>query len=245
MVFNFSWKRDSTEILLTTYNGGVQYARPKLYSLDYEASISKQANNALVYLNEWMKQNLDKNPVLAQCIRVIPQPDYVTNTPSSDTVFHAERPLVWSDFPERKTATVASHHSANVRFAASIFSNFLYEAPARMKNGCIEIDFRVKVFMQKSMSWVLPTAKDTYSLNHEQTHFNITRLVAERFKSHILGQDLSVDYYDSQMQLAFLDFYRDMTNLQKQYDEETQHGINTTAQAQWEQKIEKALAVFN
>jgi hypothetical protein len=239
----FSWMRDSTEVMLVPYKSAFQYTRSANKIVDYEAIISKSIANVMPYLSQWFLQNLDKNPALAKGVRVNIQPNYTDNTPESDTVFHAERAIQWTDFAEKKSAP-NTLKPFNSRFVATIYTTFLYEAPTHIRNGYIEIDLRIKVFMQKSMSWLLPEAKNAYALNHEQLHFDITRLVSERYKSHILGQSLSVEDYDSQLQLAYIDFFREMNKFQDQYDAETEHGLNKAAQAEWQERIKKQLKIY-
>jgi hypothetical protein len=49
--------------------------------------------------------------------------------------------------------------------------------------------------------------------------------------------DLTIEDYDSQIQYEFLESFREMNTEQEKYDGESQHGLNTTVQAEWNQKI--------
>ena len=75
-------------------------------------------------------------------------------------------------------------------------------------------------------------------MRHEQNHFDITKLVVERFKQQILADnDMDFDDYNSRIQFLYLEAYRDMNRWQTQYDRETGHGINHGEQARWDEKV--------
>ena len=71
--------------------------------------------------------------------------------------------------------------------------------------------------MVRGMSWVIPPAQDAYGLSHEQLHFDITKLVVERFKKKIAAMkaDLVIDL-NSMIQYEYLESYREMNQLQNQ-----------------------------
>jgi len=49
------------------------------------------------------------------------------------------------------------------------------------------------------------------------------------------------DNYEGTVNVTYLDAYREMTDLQKQYDTETNHGLNTAEQERWNVKIDREL----
>jgi hypothetical protein len=98
--------------------------------------------------------------------------------------------------------------------------------------------------MLKNSTWVRDLALNDYSLNHEQRHFDIARLITERFKRKLTPETLTLTDYNSEIQYQFIESFRDMNELQKQYDRETQHGINQAAQAYWNQKIDAELRSY-
>jgi len=79
-------------------------------------------------------------------------------------------------------------------------------------------------------------------ISHEQLHFDITKLVVERFKKKVslLDADLIIDL-NSMIQYEYLESYREMNQLQRQYDDETNHSVNRPMQAEWESKVKKWL----
>lgn len=222
--------RDNQPIQLTTYTAQTHYTRTFGQTDRLEYVARRALENAAQYLSDWIKVNRDKSPALVKGIRFLFK-DHILQQPTSDTVFyHALRQLTWDDFLGTKPPGSQS--------AASIFSSFSYEGHSHWVNGYIQVELTFRVFMLKSQSWVTLGARDDYSLRHEQNHFDITKMVVERFKQQILADnDMDIDDYNSRIQFLYLEAYRDMNRWQKQYDGETAHGINHTEQQRWDQKV--------
>src|SRR5690606_5909181 len=145
-----------------------------------------------------------------------------------DTVFYdPARPLNWKDFQ--------ANINRSSRFAATVFPSFGYEERSQVIDGIIHLNLTMKVYVIKSSSWVKENAQNTYTLNHEQRHFDIVKLVAERFKQKIKPGELSLADYNSNVQYHFIESFREMNKLQEQYDGETNHGLDKVAQERWNQ----------
>ncbi|MDX5438341.1 MAG: hypothetical protein LPK03_14145, partial [Pontibacter sp.] len=181
----------------------------------------------------WMEREANTNQRLAKEIKVIFS-DY-TSASAADTVFYnPKRPLTWSDFTGKPTKPS--------KYAAAVFPSFSYEGRTEVADGILHLYLNMKVYMLQSSSWVKEGSKNTYGLTHEQRHFDIARLVAERFKQKIKPEILSVADYNSIIQYHFIESFREMNQLQEQYDAETHHGLNRAAQEQWNKKISEELS---
>jgi hypothetical protein len=232
VVMGFELKRDGETVPLLQYKGGGRYERPASRNDVVEPALRKSLGDALAYLNTWMDKEANSNPKLAKGIKVT-FTDY-NGRSNQDTVFYnPAKPLRWEDF--QATPTKAS------RFSATVFPSFAYEGESNVINGIIHLNLNMKVYVLTESSWVKPDARDAYGLNHEQRHFDIVKLVAERFKQKIKPNDLSVEDYNSIIQYHFIESYREMNQLQDQYDAETRHGVDKIAQELWNQRLEKEL----
>ena len=80
-----------------------------------------------------------------------------------------------------------------------------------------------------------------HTLEHEQLHFDITRLVAERFRKKILQLPLTLEDHDSRIQYEYLESFREMNRLQEEYDDDVHSGQNAVRQQQWRERIREAL----
>ncbi len=149
-----------------------------------------------------------------------------------DTVFYQpEKKLTWYDFQGKS-------NRPGSKYAAAVYSSMSYEGGSQMVDNYIQATISLKVFMVRSMSWGRDEARNNYTLAHEQTHFDITRIVAERFKERLKKMDLTIEDYDSQIQFEFLEAFREMNAEQEKYDGETRHGLNTEVQAEWMLKVQ-------
>lgn len=232
----FEWQRGGRVIPLTTYTGAARYTRPLSSSFDAAEPVLRQALvEALKYLDGWMSREAATNRKLATVLRVQHQ-DYPFRH-EIDTLFYSPaHPLTFDDF----LAVPRPRHGA----AGAVFPSFAYTAEARMRGGALHLAVQTKVFVVRSSSWLLPSAHDARALNHEQRHFDLVQLVAERFQRKAVADSLTLDNYDARMQYQYLDSWREMNRLQDQYDAETAHGQNQAAQQRWDQRIEAELRQY-
>ena len=197
----------------------------------YESIITSLFTKSLENIDKWLLINGGKSEALVKGVKIFFLPETTENT--GDTICYHSRKVTWEDFKGKPT---------NSHYGAAIFTNFAYFASFRIIEGYIVATIQTKTYMVRGMSWVTPAAHDAYSLSHEQLHFDITKLVVERFKKKIAAMqaDLVIDL-NSMIQYEYLESYREMNKLQNQYDYETQHSINRRVQAEWEEKVAKWL----
>ncbi|MBG8554347.1 hypothetical protein [Hymenobacter guriensis] len=233
VAFSFDWQREGETVPLTQYRGGARYRRLPSQRAAVEPALRQALVGALTYFDTWMTQQAPRNVALARRIQVRFLDD--ARAAEGDTLFYQpQRPLVWADFSgPRRTAG---------NFAAAVFPSFAYTGRPRVANGTLHLDLTLQVFVVRSSSW---TATQTdYSLNHEQRHFDLVKLVGERFKRKVQPDSLTVADYNSIIQLQYLRSYWEMNRLQEQYEAETQHGTNEAAQQHWNQRIDAELRAF-
>lgn len=228
---------ENQPVKLTDFRTQGQYTRPASQTQVVEQSIRQSVVAALRTFDNYMKKEGKGDSRLATQIKV-KLVDYARNLSNdNDTVFYSlDRPLVWSDFqaPPRRGS----------RYAAEINPNFAYEGRSRVVNGVVELTLTIKTYMLKSGSWVTPVALNAYSLNHEQRHFDIAKIVSERFKNKLNPDSLSIEDYNSNVQYQFLESFREMGRMQELYDDETNHGLNVAAQERWNSRIDADLQLY-
>ncbi|WP_343667380.1 hypothetical protein [Chitinophaga sp.] len=167
-------------------------------------------------------------------IKVVFVPDNRPENSQSDTLFYqSDRKLQWSDFQAAPPAHPKS--------GAVSYSSFAYVGGSIRKKDTLYIHLTLQAFHIKSASWVTPAVRDDYSLAHEQLHFDITWLVALRFRKKITNMELTADDYDSMIQYEYIESFREMNRLQEAYDNETSHGLNHAAQLRWREAITDSL----
>ena len=230
----YSFQRDTSEIELTDFQTAITFNRTQGDYNNYETLLSKVIEKSVLYFDEWMKENYDKNQKLIRSLKLVINSDYQMENPEKgDTIFWSPtRKMTWLDF----TGTMPK----TTKYSAQIFNNFEYFAPLKLEKGVLTINLQMKVYMLKSGSWTSSTSLSDYSIAHEQVHFDLTKIVVERFKQKA-QRILTVDNYDSELQLLFIEMYREMNRLQKEYDDESNHSINVLGQQKWQQFVDKEL----
>ena len=231
---SFHLKRRADTLDLVSYRGGIRYTRSSNQTATVEQALRQSLVGAMQYLDNWMNREVGHNEKLARTVKVT-FTDYTRNE-EADTVFYSPgRPLVWDDFRDVPRPGP---------YAATVFPSFAQEGRRRVENGTVHVDLLLKVFVLKDASWVRPGSRDDYGLNHEQRHFDLVKLVAERFKRKVLADSLTVEDYDGQIGYEFLESYREMNRLQEAYDGETRHGLDKEAQERWNRRIDEELRIL-
>lgn len=232
----FEYQREGQTIPLVEYKGGARYDRPASQHGVVEPALRRSLADALLYLNTWMDREAGSNEKLAKALQVTFR-DHALNAEDDSVFYSPDRPLNWSDFQGAPSKPSS--------FAASVFPSFAYEGQPRVIDGVIHLDLVMKVYVLKGSSWVKAAARNAYGLNHEQRHFDIVKLVAERFKQKLTPERLTLEDYNSIMQYEYIESFREMNRLQEQYDNETRHGLDEAAQASWNQRINEELRTFS
>jgi hypothetical protein len=97
----------------------------------------------------------------------------------------------------------------------------------------------IKLEMEKLECWVRPDKKSDSLLEHERGHWNMQKLVAKEMESALA--DLRADDPTSLSKVAGekFDWYRLKRSgfVDKQYDDDTNHGTNKPQQGIWDGKI--------
>ncbi|GAB2772680.1 hypothetical protein GCM10027175_07920 [Hymenobacter latericoloratus] len=231
----FDWvNSEGRTITLTEYRGGARYLRPLADRAVVEPTLRQTLLGGLTYFNTWLTRAAAHDVRLATAVH--PTFRFHTAQTEADTVFYdPARPLAWADF-------TGQPRPKGGRYAASVFPSFAYQGRPRVVNGVVELELILKVFVVRSSSWVGPGQQTAEHLNHEQRHFDIVRLVAERFRRKASPDSLTVEDYNSILQLQYLKSFTEMNRLQEQYDAET-HG-SPLAQERWNRRIEEELRQY-
>ena len=229
----FRWTRNKMPLFLTSYSSGSTYTRPET-AFDHAALLQGILDDSIRRFDQWYGLNEKKTPLLARGFKLVLKD--VVPADQADTVFYQPgKKLTWYDFQ-------GNSNRPGSKFAAAVYSSMSYEGKSQMVNNYLQATISLQVFMVRSISWGRVETRNNYTLAHEQTHFDITRIVAERFKERLKKLDFSIEDYDSQIQFEFLEAFREMNKEQEKYDRETRHGLNTEAQAAWERKVQAEIA---
>lgn len=227
----FEMEKDWGIQVLTSYAMKLNYTRSINNLESIEPHLRKVLANSLKYIHQWVKKESATNILLAKGLQLS-----FKNYEEEDTdtiYYHKNRALSFDDFRAKPPR--------NNKFQAAIFPSFGYDLHRELKEGFIHIQVILKVYMIRSASWASALIKSNYSLNHEQRHFDLVKLVSERFKSKLISEKLNPDNYEGIINVEYLEFYREMNRLQDKYDLETNHGMNKPKQDDWNRWIDAEL----
>ncbi|WP_181305772.1 hypothetical protein [Rufibacter sp. XAAS-G3-1] len=228
----FEVQREGKRLHLFNYKSGARYARPVNSLAVVEPTLRKTLSESLRYLTLWIDKEAAHNEKLAREIKVHFE-DYKQHQDDDTLFYDPDRPLNWSDFKG------GSRISGN--YAATVFPGLSNDIHSTVENGVIHIRVSTKPYILRNLSKVLPDSRTEYTLNHEQRHFDILKLVSEHYKQRLRPEKLTLEDYESIIRYQYLEALWEMDKLQKQYDGETSHGLNRVAQERWNQKIDQEL----
>lgn len=140
-------------------------------------------------------------------------------------------PITAGDFlaPPNEQDTAAA--SISVTIVLGYFSNL---------QG--QLKFRIVAVMDKAESWIKEEFKNDHEiLLHEQGHFDIAHIYAQRLNTHLRQKKFSQNDVAA-LQRIYDNFLGRMHVLQIRYDEETNGGINSEAQQKWRKMIDDELS---
>lgn len=153
---------------------------------------------------------------------------------ANDTIYYDFRkPLQWSDFQ----GTPDLNHFGGAVTA----SGFAFDSEMSSDGRTVNIDVAVYTYFSKKSSWKKPAINSPYHLLHEQHHFDITRLGAERLVDELSKANFTEANYKTLMASIFQKVYKENNELQIKYDSETAHSLDTAKQSEWNDRI--ALAI--
>lgn len=226
-------KSHGIESLVTTQHA-IRYVRPARTDAPVETHIRNLLKSSLAYFNNWINSQAATDPRLARNVKFTFS-DYSEKT-EGDTIYYSpKRKLRWDDFQSR--------NMYSYKYQALVMPGLGYDHHAKIVNGTVHVHISMKAYLPKSAAWSRATGRDSYTLNHEQRHFDIVKIIAEQFKEKVTSAGLQPDTYDAFLNMQYLDSFRDMHAMQKAYDKETSHGLNRSAQAAWDDKIDKLLGL--
>ncbi len=150
-------------------------------------------------------------------------------TPNNSLIdWSADKRLTWSDFKESPDASSpnAALTATNIRF------NFSYSSDKGFQ-------FHITCQFDKNKSW--GRVKTDYILSHEQGHFDIAEIYARKLYKAFKEYKPDVEKANKEVNKIYENVMHELTEAQKEYDQETNFSINKDKQAEWLKKIDEDL----
>lgn len=146
----------------------------------------------------------------------------------------AARPLAWKDF--RGTAPSGGMEGAQTAY--SLFYGL------RCTRNLFQ--FQVTTGFLPRESWVKPSVvasaeESRRTLEHEQTHFDLSEVYARRMRKYFADLYRPCDQALDQWRNVAQKYTRDEASAQDRYDDETRHGLIPARQRTWNQDVAQQL----
>jgi hypothetical protein len=156
------------------------------------------------------------------------------NNPKSDTIYYDfNRKLNWSDFQGAVPPSVP--------WGAMTASGFSFNSSMEEYENNIQIYVGVYTFFTKHDSWKKPNVSSAYHLEHEQHHFDIARLGAEKLVNEIKKAHFTKNNYRKLLNSIFDKVYDENILWQHDYDKETKNSMDVEKQKEWNEKISQQI----
>ncbi len=171
------------------------------------------------------------SPIYSQKITVNVFIENKINNPKSDTIYYDFiRKLTWQDFQGKVPP--------GAKWGAMTASGFSFNSQMEDDgDNHILISVGVYSFFSKHDSWKKPDINGAYHLEHEQHHFDITRLFARKFADEIQKAHFTKNNFRKLLYSIFDKVYEESVAYQQQYDSETKNSIDVVKQKEWNEKI--------
>lgn len=158
--------------------------------------------------------------------------DSSKSSPGSDTIYYdLKRKLTWDDFQGRP--------DMNHPGGATTASGFSYSLTGENDGKTVVVDIIVSTYFLKNKSWKKPGTQLPYHLQHEQTHWDITRLGAENLVKEFRNGEYTAANYIQAIKNIYGKVNAGNISLQQQYDMQTKNSRDVEKQAEWNEKITK------
>ncbi|HET8804280.1 MAG TPA: DUF922 domain-containing protein [Aequorivita sp.] len=162
-------------------------------------------------------------------LMIFPQPT------SEKIVWQENQKLTWDDFrgkPLRSASFVASTNTG-ISFQYS-YSN---------RNGDMTVEYSVESFFSPEGSWYIPERVNSYILNHEQAHFDISELHARMLRKNLEGKTFSKKI-KSEIESIYQQVEQKRRAMQTKFDAETDHSRKEAKEIFWQKYIANQLAEY-
>ena len=138
-------------------------------------------------------------------------------------------PITWNDFK--------GSPDGSSEYIAMTYSGIKIKYEYRTKKGVTEARIFLCPYMDINQSWYKPEGHNDPTLAHEQRHFDITAIVANQFADELKKRKFTLQSFPAEMKLLHKHCIDKLAEMQKQYDEETEHGIKPDKQAMWDKRL--------
>lgn len=138
----------------------------------------------------------------------------------------------------------------NSKYTALTSLVFRYGYESAVSNNKVSLKFNFHADVNPQKSWyksdrIKNKEERDYLLKHEQGHVNLNFLLKKEAERVLVKAKYSAKDYKTTIKKLGDSVIKKYDNLQKQYDEETEHSLNKKSQQNWDKYIDILLESYN
>lgn len=127
-----------------------------------------------------------------------------------------------------------------MRWSAHVYWNIEYHVIRTGKRPTVSASVQML-----PKSWVKEHKKCSHLLNHELGHFLIGNLCALEFLRRVhTHHAVSSEHFEEYVDTVFMRTIKEYLEMEKKYDEETEHRLNFKTQLDWDNIIKEKLLYY-
>ena len=204
--------------------------------------ISKPSSKSSIKSSNSSSYQKPSPPLKKYKIAIISKPSSKSSDKSSqnDIKTIKKEPI---SFPKVSWDDFQGPPGENTWFLAEIYWYVSYDLKVLETTNKFKIEVVANCQINKARSWV--KSKYDELLEHEQGHYNIGYLCALMFQKRVKMTRFMRNNYQEDVRRMFNDTMREYCQMEKEYDEETNHMIDGEMQVKWNEDLIQKLKEFN
>jgi hypothetical protein len=148
--------------------------------------------------------------------------------------------ILWSEDYKLSWADFKGSPNHNSGYVASTNSGISFSYSYGYKHDKLILDFEVSCIFYPHLSWYIPSIVTDNTLNHEQTHFDISEIHARLLRKRITETEFTTKV-EVEIESIYSQVEEERRAMQNRFDEETDHSNIRDKEVAWEKFVAQKL----
>lgn len=158
-------------------------------------------------------------------LEVVLNPSLMDN----DELPYSDKPITWNEFRGQPDNSCG--------YIAMTYSGIKIKYSYKTRHGVASARVEFCPYMDLSRSWFKKAHCSDSTLGHEQRHFDITVIITRQFTDELKKRSFTLATFPAELKKLHQAYLQKLTQMQQQYDGDTNHGTIGEKQASWDRKI--------
>lgn len=216
---------------------------PFKYYLKYKRSLNTTANLNKIFFDKvddikqktitWFNENYGNNLNLVKHLKIVIG-DFTPKNQIKDTLYYQQRKLNFDDFILKPKKQIDAQHDL---YKMAVLTTFNYQFETSMADDSLIVKLFSKVYQVKNKSYIDDFEKTEYNLKYLQSYFDISQMMAEKFKYSIRKGKFEIETFKSAIDNIYIDQFTEFMEMKDEYELKTNNGFNHEEQEKWHKMI--------